>query len=747
MAFLALGINHKTASVDVRERVAFTPDQMVEALRQLCRVTPTREAAILSTCNRSELYLQQDQVEADAVLVWLANYHRLSLEELKACAYVHVDDQAVRHMMRVASGLDSLVLGEPQILGQMKSAYAVAREAGSVGPLLGRLFQAGENPVSVAFAAVSLARQIFSNLQRSQALLIGAGETITLVARHLHEQGVKKIVVANRTLERASALAAELGAQAILLADIPDELHNSDIVISSTASQLPILGKGAVEQALKRRKHKPMFMVDIAVPRDIESQVGELDDVYLYTVDDLHEVVAENLKSRQGAAQAAEELVAAGTEDFMQRLRELAAVDVLKAYRQHAERIRDDELSKAQRLLANGASAEDVLAQLARGRRGAEHGPGTLRPARGHGKTMKASLLNKLDILQDRFEELTALLGDAEVISDQTRFRAYSREYAEVEPVIVAYRQLCKVQQDLEGAQALLKDSDPDLREMAEEEVAEAKTQLETLEANLQRMLLPKDPNDGRNVFLEIRAGTGGDEAAIFAGDLFRMYSRYAEKQGWRVEILSESEGEHGGYKEVISRVEGDNVYAKLKFESGAHRVQRVPETESQGRIHTSACTVAVLPEPDEQAAVEINPAELRIDTYRSSGAGGQHVNKTDSAIRITHLPTGIVVECQEERSQHKNRAKAMAWLAAKLQDRQDAAAHKEISETRKLLVGSGDRSERIRTYNFPQGRVTDHRVNLTLYSLNEVIAGSVEQVIEPLLQEYQADQLAALGD
>ena len=343
MAFLALGINHKTASVDVRERVAFTPDQMVEALRQLCRVTPTREAAILSTCNRSELYLQQDQLEADAVLAWLANYHRLSLDELKACAYVHVDDQAVRHMMRVASGLDSLVLGEPQILGQMKSAYAVARE-GSIGPLLGRLFQAtfstaktvrtdtaiGENPVSVAFAAVSLARQIFSNLQRSQALLIGAGETITLVARHLHEQGVKKIVVANRTLERASALAAELGAQAILLADIPEELHNSDIVISSTASQLPILGKGAVEQALKRRKHKPMFMVDIAVPRDIEPQVGELDDVYLYTVDDLHEVVAENLKSRQGAAQAAEELVAAGTEDFMQRLRELAAVDVLR---------------------------------------------------------------------------------------------------------------------------------------------------------------------------------------------------------------------------------------------------------------------------------------------------------------------------------------------------------------------------------------------------------------------------------
>ncbi|TFF42306.1 peptide chain release factor 1 [Pseudomonas sp. RIT623] len=360
---------------------------------------------------------------------------------------------------------------------------------------------------------------------------------------------------------------------------------------------------------------------------------------------------------------------------------------------------------------------------------------------------MKASLLNKLDTLQDRFEELTALLGDAEVISDQTRFRAYSREYAEVEPVIGAYQEWRKVQDDLEGAQALLKDADPDLREMAVEEVREAKERLVGLESQLQRMLLPKDPNDGRNVFLEIRAGTGGDEAAIFSGDLFRMYSRYAEKRGWRLEILSENEGEHGGYKEIIARVEGDSVYGKLKFESGAHRVQRVPETESQGRIHTSACTVAVLPEPDEQVAIEINPADLRVDTYRASGAGGQHVNKTDSAIRITHLPTGIVVECQEERSQHKNRARAMSWLSAKLNDMQTSAAQSAIASERKLLVGSGDRSERIRTYNYPQGRVTDHRINLTLYSLDDILAGGVEAVIEPLLAEYQADQLAALGD
>ncbi len=381
MAFIALGINHKTASVAVRERVAFSPEQLVEALRQLCRVVGSREAAILSTCNRSELYLEVEHAQPHAVLEWLAQFHQVPVEDLQACAYVHQDDQAVQHMMRVACGLDSLVLGEPQILGQIKSAYAVAREAGTLGPILGRLFQAtfstaktvrtdtaiGENPVSVAFAAVSLAKQIFTDMSRSQALLVGAGETITLVARHLFEQGVKKIVVANRTLERATALASEFGAQAILLSDIPDALVNSDIVISSTASQLPILGKGAVERALKLRKHKPIFMVDIAVPRDIEPQVGELDDVYLYSVDDLHEVVTENLKSRQGAAKAAEELVVRGTSDFMQRLRELEAVDVLRAYRQQGERLRDEELARAQRALANGASPEDALAALARG--------------------------------------------------------------------------------------------------------------------------------------------------------------------------------------------------------------------------------------------------------------------------------------------------------------------------------------------------------------------------------------------
>ncbi|UAW97923.1 peptide chain release factor 1 [Halopseudomonas nanhaiensis] len=358
---------------------------------------------------------------------------------------------------------------------------------------------------------------------------------------------------------------------------------------------------------------------------------------------------------------------------------------------------------------------------------------------------MKASLLNRLDTLSERFEELAALLSDAEVISDQTRFRAYSKEYADLEPTVQCYEAWRKVESNLTEARSLLKDSDPDMREMAEEDVRESGERLAELEVELNRLLLPRDPNDERNVFLEVRAGTGGDEAAIFAGDLFRMYSRYAERQGWRVEVLSENEGEHGGYKEIIARVEGQSVYGKLKFESGAHRVQRVPETESQGRIHTSACTVAVLPEMDEQAAVEINPADLRVDTYRSSGAGGQHVNKTDSAIRLTHLPTGIVVECQEERSQHKNRSKAMSLLQSKLVSRQRDAQEKEISDARRQLVGSGDRSERIRTYNFPQGRLTDHRINLTLYSLDQIVQGDLDNVVEPLLREYQADQLAAL--
>ncbi len=360
---------------------------------------------------------------------------------------------------------------------------------------------------------------------------------------------------------------------------------------------------------------------------------------------------------------------------------------------------------------------------------------------------MKASILSKLESLSERLQELNALLADADTIVNQKRFRELSQEYAQLKPVADGYAQYCGAIEDITGAEEMLREDDVEIRELAEEELKAAKSRRDNLALELQKLLLPRDPNDDKNIFLEIRAGTGGDEAAIFSGDLFRMYSRYAELRRWKVEIMSESLGEHGGYKEIIARIEGQGAYSRLKFESGAHRVQRVPETESQGRIHTSACTVAVMPEADELEAIDINPADLKVDTFRSSGAGGQHVNKTDSAIRITHLPTGMVVECQDERSQHKNRSKAMSVLQARLASVQREKQHSEQAATRKLLVGSGDRSERIRTYNFPQGRVTDHRINLTLYKLDEIMQGHLDEVIEPLINEYQADQLAALSE
>jgi peptide chain release factor 1 len=359
---------------------------------------------------------------------------------------------------------------------------------------------------------------------------------------------------------------------------------------------------------------------------------------------------------------------------------------------------------------------------------------------------VKPSLLIKLETLTERHEEVSALLGDPGVIGDQEQFRRLSREFSELETVVKCFEKYSAFQDDLEAAESMLADDDPDIREMAKAEIADGEAQRAALEDELQLLLLPRDSRDGQNVFLEIRAGTGGDEAAIFSGDLLRMYSRYAERQGWRIEVLSERPGEHGGFKEVICRIEGSDVFAQLKFESGAHRVQRVPETESQGRIHTSACTVAILAEPEELEAIQINKADLRVDTYRASGAGGQHVNKTDSAVRLTHLPTGVVVECQDERSQHKNRARAMSLLQAKLTSSAEAAQASEQSEQRRNLVGTGDRSDRIRTYNFPQGRVTDHRINLTLYKLDEVMGGDMDAIIGPLRQEHQADQLAAMS-
>jgi peptide chain release factor 1 len=356
------------------------------------------------------------------------------------------------------------------------------------------------------------------------------------------------------------------------------------------------------------------------------------------------------------------------------------------------------------------------------------------------------AIQERLDRLIDRAEELNGLLSQPDVINNQNEFRKLSQEYAEVSPVVSKYEQYRKAADELDNINSMLKDGDAEIRAMAQEELSGAEQTLQDTEKELQTLLLPRDPNDQRNVFLEIRAGTGGDEASLFAADLFAMYSRYAEQQGWKVEIISSSQSDVGGYKEIISRISGTGVYSKLKFESGAHRVQRVPTTETQGRIHTSACTVAVMPEAEEVDHIDLNQNDLRIDTFRASGAGGQHVNKTDSAIRITHLPTGIVVECQDERSQHKNKARAMSLLQARLLDAEQSKQQAEQAATRKQLVGSGDRSERIRTYNFPQGRVTDHRINLTLYKLDQVMAGELGEIIDSLNSEDQAEMLAALG-
>lgn len=360
---------------------------------------------------------------------------------------------------------------------------------------------------------------------------------------------------------------------------------------------------------------------------------------------------------------------------------------------------------------------------------------------------MKPSIKAKLQSLAERHEEIGVLLSDPDVIGNQNRFRELSKEYSSLEPIVNCFRDYNQAEDAIAHAKELMKDSDKDMRAMAQEELKEGEQQQETLNKQLQVLLLPTDPNDERNVYLEIRAGTGGDEAAIFVGDLFRMYSKYAESKKWRVEIISSSEGEHGGYKEIITRIIGHGVYSQLKFESGAHRVQRVPETESQGRVHTSAVTVAILPEVEEIDEFIVNPADLRVDTFRASGAGGQHINKTDSAIRLTHIPTGTVVECQDDRSQHKNRAKAMALLQSRILAAQQDKQKQEQADARRSLIGSGDRSERIRTYNYPQGRVTDHRINLTLYKLDEIVEGSLDCVIQPLISEHQTDLLAELSN
>ena len=439
------------------------------------------------------------------------------------------------------------------------------------------------------------------------------------------------------------------------------------------------------------------------------------------------------------------------------------AVPTIRALRDQAERTRRNELERALRRLSRGESAAEVLEALSQSLTNKLLHPPThalhqvqeadraeLRQAArarlSHPRArMKPSIATKLAQLSARLQELNGLLSAENVTADLDNYRKLTREHAEIAPVVELFSAYRAAEHDVQSAQSMM--SDPEMRELAEAEIRDGKQKLVASSRSCSSGCCRSDPNDDRNIFLEIRAGTGGDESALFAGDLFRMYSRYAERNGWQVEVMSQSPGEVGGYKEVIAKIVGQGAYSRLKFESGGHRVQRVPATETQGRIHTSACTVAVMPEADEIADVVLNPAEIRIDTFRASGAGGQHINKTDSAVRITHLPTGIVVECQDDRSQHKNKAQALSVLAARIKDKQVRERQAKEAATRKSLIGSGDRSERIRTYNFPQGRVTDHRINLTLYKIDQIMDGELDELINALIAEHQTEQLAAMAE
>ena len=781
MQLFTLGLNHQTAPLSVRERVVFQAELLRSALAELVRNEPVREAAILSTCNRTELYCALG--EPQAALDWLAGYHGVRPQDLKPYLYTLPQGEAVRHAFRVASGLDSMVVGEPQILGQMKEAARAAESAGTLGTLLNKLFQhsfavakevrsntgIGANVVSMAAASVKLAARIFPSLTEQKVLLIGAGEMIELAATHFAAQRPRAMTVANRTLERAESLAHRFNAESMELRDLPERLPEYDIVISCTASSLPIIGKGMMERTLRARRRRPVFMVDLAVPRDIEAEVAAMDDVFVYTVDDLASMVREGMDARQSAVAQAEAIIESQvgsfptgwtsarwclssassasrprTCDYTKSNARRGCLLVVTTPRRSSRHSRTGSPTSSYThppRPSNRPTATNRSRPWSHGSITCAHAVSSSTEFRG----MKSSIAAKLDQARQRLGDINALLSSENATRDMEQYRKLSREHAELQPIVELFNEYRGTEQDVAEAQALL--ADPEMKGYAESEVKSGRERLAALEDELQRRLLPRDPNDDRNIFLEIRAGTGGDESALFAGDLFRMYARYAERQGWQVEVIAESPGEAGGYKEIIARIIGQGAYSRLKFESGGHRVQRVPATETQGRIHTSACTVAVLPEADAVGEVVLNPVELRIDTYRASGAGGQHVNKTDSAVRVTHLPTGIVVECQDARSQHKNKEKALAVLAARIKDKQRREQQAKEAATRKSLIGSGDRSERIRTYNFPQGRVTDHRIGLTLYKIGDIMDGDLSELTQALLAEHQTEQLAALTE
>ncbi|CAG0905067.1 unnamed protein product, partial [Darwinula stevensoni] len=668
------------------------------------------ECVILSTCNRTELYVASPVTNVTQVATqFLAHYAQLSSAEVESYLYSYQNHLAAQHLFQVASGMESMVLGETQISGQIKEALFDAEKMGTVSTHLQQLFQRsfraakevrsstliGSQVVSMPSMVARLSNKIFGDMQEVSLLFVGAGEMIEHCANYLVPLKPKTIYVANRSRNNAQLLvenwAPSLQVTLVSLEAIAQVLPMVDLVVSSTAADATLISYAMVEAALKRRQFKPMMFVDLAVPRDVDEQVRRLNDVYLYTVDDLGSLIQGNLESRTKALAGAREINWA-----------------------------EPMLMSAKPSKLCMKISTDVPYFI------------------GGIFIMKSSMRSKLAQLQTRLTEVNSLLAREDATADLDQFRKLGREHAELTPVVALYEAYCQAENDLETALEMA--NDDQLYEFAQEEIVFVKTRMEQITLDLQKELLPKDPNDDKNVILEIRAGTGGDESALFAGDLLRMYMRYAERLRWQVEYMSESGSDLGGYKEVIIRIAGLGAYSRLKFESGGHRVQRVPETETQGRVHTSACTVAVMPEADELDDIQINSDDLRVDVFRASGAGGQHVNKTESAVRLTHLPTGIVVECQDERSQHKNKDRAMKVLATRLKDKQIREQQASQAATRKSLIGSGDRSERIRTYNFPQGRMTDHRINLTLYKLDFIMDGDLDELLTALSSEHQAE-------
>ena len=609
----------------------------------------------------------------------------------------------------------------------------------------------GLNSLSVSGLALKLVRNIFEKPQNQTILVVGAGSLATSLVNNLYKNGINKINLVNRSIKKIKLLD-----DYEIISSSFDSLHDileiSDIVIASADTDMPLIGKGAIENALKKRQNKPILLIDLGVPRNIEEEIRNIEQAYLFSIDDIEKITQENYGQRSIEAEKAMNLIVLESqrvldslslktfkdkiniqlEEFLKglSLKEIEQFKFSKDYSQLAKSIKEMNIENPEFNNFKEIKNIDnhVIESMIKGF-----------------LIMHDSMLKKLDQLQKRIKEIETLLLDPETTKDIDKYTLLNKEFADLKPIVEKFEEYNRTIISINDANEIINSDEQDLRPLAEEELKKSLGKPELLEQELKLMLLPKDSADDGSAYLEIRAGAGGDEAGIFAGDLFRMYSRLSEREGWNLEVIDIKQSEQGGLKEVVAKLVGKSVFKVLKFESGVHRVQRVPETESQGRIHTSTCTVAVLPEVQEVQDINIDKNDLRIDTFRASGAGGQHVNKTDSAVRLTHIPSGLVVECQDGRSQHKNKEKALSLLAAKLKQQEIDNQQESIASERKIMVGTGDRSEKIRTYNFPQGRMTDHRIKLTQHNLDQIMDGDIKTICDALLAENQLAMLSQL--